>query len=75
MKPTWKEQLHIAMEECRPADWYYKFISTLLSEDRTSLLKELEEWIRNMLSVIPSGELEAKHLKQLLAKLLTLKSV
>ena len=42
---NWQKQLHIAMEECRPADWYYKFISSLLEaqeeEIRTQLLRKI----------------------------------
>ena len=39
-KETWKKQLHIAMKEVRPADWYYKFIRNLLQQQKEEIFSE-----------------------------------
>ena len=44
---NWEKELHIAMEEIQPADWYYKFIKKLLSqteqEVKERILKEVKK--------------------------------
>jgi hypothetical protein len=37
----WEKELHLAMEEVRPADWYYSFIRELLEKSRQELLEEI----------------------------------
>ena len=41
----WEKELHIAMEEVRPADWYYKFIKRLIEKAKSEAAGEERERI------------------------------